>query len=180
MTMNAPVKPLSAGPFPALAANLQIGIEGMTCASCVRRVEKAIAAVPGVAKASVNLATERATVRRAAGSADSGLLVKAAADAGYEARAIATDAMEDAGRKGRDAEIRALARSLGVAVALTLPIFILEMGSHLVPSFHHWVMVTLGAWNWRMQFVLTTLVLFGPGLRFFGKGIPALLKGAPA
>jgi Cu+-exporting ATPase len=244
--MNALVKPVSAGPFPALAANLQIGIEGMTCASCVRRIEKAIAAVPGVAKASVNLATERAevifsgapdltpvlgaitdagyaareetielaitgmtcascvarieralkavpgvtgasvnlateraTVRRVAGSADSGLLVKAAADAGYQARTIATDAMEDAGRKERDAEIRALARSLGVAAALTLPIFILEMGSHLVPSFHHWVMVTLGAWNWRIQFVLTTLVLFGPGLRFFGKGIPALLKGAP-
>jgi P-type Cu+ transporter len=45
------------------AATLEVGIEGMTCASCVLRVEKAIAAVPGVLTASINLATERATVQ---------------------------------------------------------------------------------------------------------------------
>ncbi|WP_239451668.1 heavy metal-associated domain-containing protein [Elioraea rosea] len=44
-------------------ATLSVPIEGMTCASCVRRVERAIAAVPGVAAAAVNLATERAEVR---------------------------------------------------------------------------------------------------------------------
>ena len=97
----------------------------------------------------------------------------------YEARAVATDTAEDQVRKGRETEIRNLARALGIAAVLTLPVFILEMGSHLVPSFHHWVMMTLGAWNWRLQFVLTTIVLFGPGLRFFSKGVPALIKGAP-
>ncbi|TIS75010.1 MAG: heavy metal translocating P-type ATPase, partial [Mesorhizobium sp.] len=72
-----------------------------------------------------------------------------------------------------------LSRSLTWAALLTLPVFVLEMGSHLVPAFHHWVMMTLGDWNWRLQFVLTTIVLFGPGLRFFRKGVPALLRGAP-
>ena len=44
-------------------STLDIGIGGMTCASCVRRVERALSAVPGVLQASVNLATEKATIR---------------------------------------------------------------------------------------------------------------------
>jgi Cu+-exporting ATPase len=165
--------------YAAREETTELAIEGMTCASCVARIEKALRAVPGVTQASVNLATERATVGFVAGAVDFPALAKAVSDAGYEARAIATDVAEDQGRKGREAEIRSLGRALGVAALLTLPVFVLEMGSHLVPAFHHWVMMTLGDWNWRVQFVLTTLVLFGPGLRFFGKGVPALLKGAP-
>ena len=158
---------------------MELAIEGMTCASCVARIEKALKAVPGVTQASVNLATERATVRAVTGAVDISVLAKAVAETGYEARAVTTDAAEDQGRKGREAEIHALARALGIAAVLTLPVFILEMGSHLVPAFHHWVLMTFGDWNWRIQFILTTLVLFGPGLRFFSKGVPALLKGAP-
>ena len=62
---------------------LDIDIAGMTCASCVARVEKALRAVPGVADASVNLATERATVRGAA--LDTAALVGAVERAGYGA-----------------------------------------------------------------------------------------------
>jgi|ThiBio_1000_plan_1041568.scaffolds.fasta_scaffold00140_45 Cu+-exporting ATPase len=165
--------------YTAREETMELAIEGMTCASCVARIEKALKAAPGVTQASVNLATERATVRVVAGAVDISALAKAVAGAGYEARAVATDAAGDDGRKGREAEIRTLARALGIAAVLTLPVFVLEMGSHLAPTFHHWVTMTLGDWNWRIQFVLTTLVLFGPGLRFFSKGIPALIKGAP-
>ena len=67
-----------------------------------------------------------------------------------------------------------------VAAILTLPVFILEMGSHLIPAMHHWVMGVLGEQtSWYIQFALATVVLFGPGLRFFRKGVPALLRGAP-
>jgi Cu+-exporting ATPase len=73
-----------------------------------------------------------------------------------------------------------LRRSLLIAAIFTLPVFILEMGSHLIPAMHHWVMGVLGQQtSWYIQFVLATLVLFGPGLRFFRKGVPALLRGAP-
>ncbi len=157
---------------------IELAIGGMTCASCVARIERALKAVPGVAKASVNLATERASVRVVAGAVDFSALEKAVAAAGYEARPIASGRTEEY-RGGREAEIRVLALSLGIAAALTLPVFVLEMGSHLVPAFHHWVMTALGDWNWRLQFALTTLVLFGPGLRFFRNGVPALAKGAP-
>ena len=61
-----------------------------------------------------------------------------------------------------------------------LPVFILEMGSHVIPGMHDWVMTTIGHRESRYaQFALTTLVLFGPGLVFFRKGVPALLRGAP-
>ncbi|AHB02593.1 heavy metal translocating P-type ATPase [Brucella ceti TE28753-12] len=54
------------------------------------------------------------------------------------------------------------------------------MGSHLIPAVHMFVMDRIGMQNsWYLQFVLTTLVLFGPGLRFFKKGVPTLLRGTP-
>ena len=50
---------------------------------------------------------------------------------------------------------------------LALPVFILEMGSHLIPAFHMWIMDTIGQYNsWLLQFALTTLVLVFPGRRF--------------
>ncbi|RUY22905.1 copper-translocating P-type ATPase [Mesorhizobium sp. M7A.F.Ca.US.001.04.2.1] len=170
---------VSAVGYETRADMIEFAIEGMTCASCVARIEKALKAVPGVADASVNLATERATIRIVAGTVEAAALEGAVAAAGYEARQILPDTDMDRERDGRDAEIRTLRRLLALAALLTLPVFTLEMGSHLVPAFHHWVMMTLGDWNWRLQFVLTTIVLFGPGLRFFRKGMPALLRGAP-
>ena len=63
---------------------IDLDVEGMTCASCVTRVEKALRKVPGVAEASVNLATERATVRMAPPDAEAA--IAAIRKAGYEAR----------------------------------------------------------------------------------------------
>ncbi len=170
---------VSAAGYETRPDTIELALEGMTCASCVARIEKALKAVPGVTEASVNLATERATIRIVAGSVEAAALEGAVAAAGYEARQILPDADKDRASDGREAEIRTLGRLLALAALLTLPVFILEMGAHLMPAFHHWVMMTLGDWNWRLQSVLTTIVLFGPGLRFFRKGMPALLKGAP-
>ena len=161
------------------ARTIELAIEGMTCASCVARVERALAAVPGVQQAVVNLATERATVR---GVADPDQLIAAIDKVGYDARlvqAAGSAADEDAiGRK--DAERRSLRRDLLIAAALTLPVFVLEMGSHLVPAMHHWVSHTLGMQtSWYLQFALTTLVLLFPGRRFYVAGVPALLRLAP-
>lgn len=158
---------------------LDLAIEGMTCASCVSRVEKALKKVPGVSNASVNLATERATIWAPAGLVPAEALEAAVRTAGYEAHTVtATDEPEDISEK-RDAEASALARSLAIAALLTLPVFVLEMGSHLIPALHHWVQMTLGPWNAYLQFALTTLVLLGPGLVFFRKGLPALFRLAP-
>ena len=158
-----------------------LAIDGMTCASCVGRVERALQAVPGVAEAGVNLATERATVRGRAGAA---ALIAAVEATGYTAREVGGAAgghehAQDASAK-RDDEARRLSRSVLAATLLTLPVFALEMGSHLIPGVHRLIMGTIGMrTSWLVQFVLTTLVLAGPGLRFYTRGFPALLKGAP-
>ncbi|MGV3551605.1 heavy metal translocating P-type ATPase [Rhizobium sp.] len=160
------------------ASRVDFGIAGMTCASCVRRVEKAISAVPGVLDANVNLATEKATIRFAGG--DVAALEGAVRKAGYEVihPRETTDTAEPVDHKA--AEARDLSRSLLFAGVLTLPLFVLEMGSHLIPAVHMWVMDTIGmAENRYLQFVLATLVLFGPGLRFFRKGVPNLLRWTP-
>ncbi|WP_080418905.1 heavy metal translocating P-type ATPase [Burkholderia ubonensis] len=78
----------TASPAAPATAPIELEIEGMTCASCVARVEKALANVPGVARASVNLATERATVDAAAG-VTTAQLVDAVRQAGYQATPVA-------------------------------------------------------------------------------------------
>lgn len=159
---------------------VELAIEGMSCASCVARIEKALKAIPGVVEASVNLATERATVRLARGAVDPAELAVAVRRSGYEARTVASGETRDREQEARRMETARLRMGVGVAALLTLPIFLLEMGSHVVPFVSDWVMMTLGhRGSWYAQFLLATIVLFGPGLRFYLKGIPALLKGAP-
>ncbi len=155
-----------------------LSIEGMTCASCVGRVEKALQAVPGVTKAQVNLATERATVE---GRVDPAVLIQAVEKVGYEAHLAGGDTQQDTTVSARkDAEAETLKKAVYVAAILTLPVFLLEMGAHLIPGMHHLIMNTIGMEaNWYVQFVLTTLVLFGPGQRFYRRGVPALLHFAP-
>jgi P-type Cu+ transporter len=179
---QAAVHAIKSAGYTVREETIELAIEDMTCASCVGRVEKALANVPGVLEATVNLATERARVRHLAGVASTADLEAAVEQAGYKPRRLsaetATAGDQDAER--RESEARALRRDLFVASILTLPVFILEMGSHLIPAMHHWVMGGLGQQtSWYIQFALATLVLFGPGLRFFRKGVPALLRVAP-
>jgi Au+-exporting ATPase len=165
------------------AGSTELSIDGMTCASCVGRVERALKAIPGVTDAVVNLATERATVH---GSAAAATLIAAIEDAGYEAKLIgaaASNGAEDETAERaekKDAERRELARDFTIAAVLTAPVFLLEMGSHLIPGVHGLIESTIGMqWSWYIQFALTTLVLFVPGIRFYDKGLPALWRLAP-
>lgn len=159
---------------------LDFDVEGMTCASCIRRVEKAVSGVPGVLSASANLATNRVSVKALAGTAPTGIAA-AVREAGYEARLIADRTASGNERaEAREREYLALRRDLAIAGLLSFPVVVLEMGGHLIPSFHHWAMMTFGTFRLHLiSFVLTTLVLFGPGLRFFRKGIPSLFRLSP-
>lgn len=174
------VKAIENSGYGAAEESIELAIDGMTCASCVARIEKALKAVPGVTHANVNLATERASVRLTKGIATSASLEEAVRAAGYDAKRITGDESSDEEAEKRERETRRLSRSLLIAAALTLPIFVLEMGSHFIPAVHDFVMINIGMQeSWYLQFALTTLVLFGPGLRFYQKGIPALLRLAP-
>jgi Cu+-exporting ATPase len=140
-------------------AELQFAVRGMTCASCVARVEKALKKVPGVVDASVNLATEQASVRGAALDADA--LAAAVAQAGYEAAPV------ERGQPRAAPEVRGLPSWWPVAAAaiLSLPL-VLHMAA---PG---WM---LPAW---VQLLLATPVQFWLGARFYRAGWKALRAGA--
>jgi len=151
-------------------ADLELDIDGMTCASCVGRVEKALAAVPGVARVSVNLATERASVH-GAGALDAATLIAAVTTAGY--RASLADASSASATAGADTQPASAAQdpetrkrleairerdlviwSAVLSAPLIAPMLVAPFGIHLMPN--GWV-----------QLVLASIVQFGFGARFY-------------
>jgi P-type Cu+ transporter len=136
-----------------------IGIGGMTCASCVARVEKALQKVPGVDSAAVNLATESAHVTVCSLDTNEGVLRRAIRDAGYEPLAATeTASMQTSGPWTGFAPV---AWGLALSAPLVLP-----MAADLFGQ--HWM---LPAW---LQFVLATPVQFILGARFYKAGWHAL------
>lgn len=160
-------------------ARITLNIASMSCASCVGRVDKALADLPGVLSVTVNLATETAVVEYLGVAVTPAGLMAATSDIGYPAEVAEANASQSRiERKAEEAD--ALRRNVLLATALTLPVFILEMGAHLILAFHMVIQNSIGTQtSWIIQFVLATIVLFGPGRHFFGKGIPALLRGVP-
>lgn len=139
---------------------IRLPIEGMTCSSCVARVEKALKAVPGVGAAEVNLATEMASVTLAAGSSPDAL-VAAIRKAGYETRLTPLPAK--AGSADRSWW------PVAASALLTLPL-VLPMAAE--PFGVHWM---LPAW---LQLLLATPVQFVLGARFYRAGWKAVLARA--
>ncbi|MEC9402792.1 MAG: heavy metal translocating P-type ATPase, partial [Pseudomonadota bacterium] len=165
--------------YPARTQKVTLNIQSMSCASCVGRVDKALEAVPGVLSVSVNLAAETATVVYAEGVTSVQDLMKASADIGYPASIAEAGATQDRSERKAE-EARELAKKMAIAAAFALPVFLIEMGGHLVPALHHLIASTIGQQaSWVLQFVLTSIVLFGPGRAFYTRGVSALLKGAP-
>jgi len=165
--------------YPAVSQSVTLAIEGMSCASCVGRVERALAAVPGVTSATVNLATETAQIHYLQGAMTPATLVEVATAAGYPAE-IKERGKAPAPDDRKAEEARRVGRRVLLAALLMVPVLALGMGSYLSPALRDWINATLGEQNSRLvQFALTTAILFGPGRGFYAHGIPALLKGAP-
>ena len=179
-TLSGPLAALDKAGYPARTETVVFNVESMSCASCVGRVDKALAAVDGVLDVNVNLASETATVRFVEGVNTVADLMAAARDAGYPATPAKTDTVaEDAGDR-KTVEAQDLFRKTIIAATLTLPVFVIEMGGHVFPAFKEFIHDAIGQQtSWILQFVLVTLVLIGPGRTFYTKGFPALVKGAP-
>jgi len=171
--------------YASVVTTALFSISKMTCDNCVKTVEEAFLGVEGVVEARVNLATGTGSVRFVSGATTAAAIARAASEAGYPTQEIRPDAdgalpagahehEHDHGQGGD------LARATLLALVLTLPVVVLEMGSHLFPAVHMFVMDHIGMQTSRIvEFALTALVLFGPGWRFFKSGVPALLRGAP-
>jgi Cu+-exporting ATPase len=146
------------------AETLQLAIEGMTCASCVARVEKALAAVPGVLRASVNLASESARVELVRGVAGARLLAAAVQDAGYAAR-VETEAAPAAARDPAAAMRRDVILALLLAAPLVAPMVSAVFG----------VRFALPPW---LQWLLATPVQFWCARRFYVAAAKAVRAGS--
>lgn len=157
----------------------ELEIGGMTCAACALRVEKALAKVPGVARASVNLATETATVHpQSAASADASALIAAVRQAGYEATLSAppapvapadTTSPTTASVERKRIQTRRELASVVASALLTVPL--------VAPMFGEWfgLHATLPPWP---QFVLASIVQFVFGARFYRAAYRAVRAGA--
>ena len=146
--------------YDVATTTIALRIEGMTCASCVARVEKALKKVPGVASAAVNLATETATVE-ALSSVTMPQLAAAVARAGYSARPVEQAAPE----RGRLPEWWPVAASAALSLPLVAPMALALFGLGWMAN------------GW-LQLALATPVQFGLGARFYRAGWKAVRAGA--
>ncbi len=144
--------------------SLELAIDGMTCASCVGRVERALLKVPGVRSAAVNLASERAHVE-VLGTPDPAALIQAVEAAGYHATASSERRPAADAARRLQRERWAVIAGLLLAAPLVLPMFGELFGQH-------WM---LPAW---IQFLLATPVQFVLGARFYVAGWKAVRAGA--
>ncbi len=143
---------------------LELNIEGMTCASCVGRVERALGKVDGVNSVSVNLANERAHLELL-GQVDPQSLIDAVKRAGYDATVWQTEQPTDTQANRLNRERLILVLAIALSVPLVLPMLLQPFGVH-------WM---LPAW---VQFALATPVQFIFGARFYVAAFKAVRAGA--
>ncbi len=148
--------------YGVVETTIRLAITGMTCASCVARVEQALSRLPGVLKATVNLATEQATVHSVAGAIGPAELIDAIKRAGYDASTV-----ED--NTAKPAPLDNPARPVILAALLSFPL----MAPMLAEPFGLHLM--LPGW---LQLLLATPVQFVFGARFYRAGWKALKAGA--
>ena len=169
-------------PSAAAQTTVTIPIGGMTCAACSSRVERVLSRLEGVAAASVNLATERATITYAPQTIRLAALREAISKAGYTPLAIhwANAADEDRARKRR--EIRILWAKFGIAALFAIPLLYLAMAP-MVTFVQLPFPAKLDMMNYPLVFALAQLLLVLPviaaGYRFYTAGFRALLHRSP-
>ena len=157
--------------YTPVVTDTDLAIEGMTCASCVGRVERVLHRLPGVLEVAVNLATERAHVRYVPATITVDELTATIIGTGYGAYPVEEAANSSEDERHHQA-LHAMARDVIVAAILTVLILMLSMGSTFLPSLAHWLAAVSPwprFWDWT-QFILASVVLFGPGRRFFHPG----------
>ena len=152
----------------AQVSSIDLSITGMTCAACVRRIEKAVRAVPGVHEATVNLVTQRASIRLDPSATNARALTGAIEKAGYavvDEPTSTTTAVAGAPSKtdvlaqAEEREQRSIRRDFIVSAVFTVPLLVIAMSHGAIPGTGG----TFGRW---IQFALATPVVFGPGRRF--------------
>lgn len=150
------------------ANRVDMPVVGMHCAACAVRIEGALGQAPGVSKAAVNFATGRATVEYDPAAIAPADLRDVVRGAGYDA-VLPPDGhhaggVSDAEEQARDAEYKRTRLKFVVAAVLTVPVAVLGMGGHIIPSLAPFLDFPGRAW---VELALATPVLFWAGWEFF-------------
>jgi P-type Cu+ transporter len=167
--------------YTPLTDTVELGVTEMTCAACVGRVEKALRKVPGVLNATVNLATERASVTYLPASTGLAQLKRAVRESGYGILEVeAGKDRTDVEREAKEKEVRNLKRSVMFSAVFAVPLVLIAMLPMVwMPAMMFLMNIApMNVWNWVML-ALATPVQFGPGLRFYKNGWKALRSGSP-
>ncbi len=162
---------------PPVVESVRLRISGMHCASCVSRVEGALASVPGVAQARVNLATMRAEVDLGT-PLDAGVLAAAVREAGYDAHVVTALVADDAEQRERAVELAVVRKRFLLALAFGAPVVVIAHLSLLPLPAAAAALVggTAAAWA---QWLLATPVQFIAGLPFLRGTWRGITKRAP-
>ncbi|OFW66058.1 MAG: copper-translocating P-type ATPase [Actinobacteria bacterium RBG_16_68_21] len=145
--------------------SIHLAVQGMTCASCVSTIERALSDVPGVVDARVNLATEEATVELTPGATDIDQLVAAVTAAGYRAHPATDGGDGDAEQEGRQRLFRTLIHKFWFAAVVSLPVIYFSY-PEIFPGVPEKGSVALNV-IWGAMAVLTLAVLAWSGSQFF-------------
>lgn len=159
-----------------------IPIEGMSCAACASRIEKVLSQLNGVTMASVNLATEKATVTYEPEKIRLSEIKQAIAQAGYKALEIEGRQAIDEDRQRKEQEIKKLKSSFFVSALFSLPLLYLAMGP-MFPWLNWPVPPGLHPMEFPLRHALVQLALVIPvliaGARFYTSGFKAIRQGSP-
>jgi Cu+-exporting ATPase len=153
--------------------NVKIGIENLRCASCVKFIEDELKSTPGVLSASVNIATQEATVDYLPQNTTLAALNAAIETWGYKPRPAISDAPVDKQEEAHAREYHRLMNKFWFAAAISIPVFI-SAYTKLIPVLRDWDMQTL-RFAWGITALLTLPVLLWSGSDFF-TGAWAALK----
>ncbi len=160
----------------------ELDITGMSCASCAARIEGAVGRMGGVRKASVNLATERATINFDPSVVRLTEIRKTIADLGYGSREAAGRRSADESARRKEREIKSLRNRLILAASFSVPLLYLALG-HMIPGLRVPLPPFLDPMANPLPFALAQVLLVLPaviaGRRFYGGGLKALWHRAP-
>ena len=149
--------------YGAKVEKVVLPIQGMTCASCVNKVEKALSSLKGVVHANVNFATERASVEYISEEVSIRDLKKVVEEAGYKVLEVREEDIVEKERLAREAELSRLKMKFIIGAIILAPILILMYGA---PLLEKWIGLSKEV-NFFLQFLLATPVQFWVGRQFY-------------
>ncbi|PXX95789.1 heavy metal translocating P-type ATPase [Halomonas sp. LBP4] len=166
---------IEAAGYQPVVESIDIPVTGMSCGSCVSRIERALGKLPGMVEVSINLATQKAFVRFLPGAVSLSRIHHAIREAGYEPQDVDTPQQADS----EDREGIQLRHKVILAILLTIPVVVIAMGQ-MVPAFQPFFSSLMPHRGWMaIEWLLTTPVQFYAGARFYRAGYAELRHANP-